>query len=70
MPVLAKIKDTMKKQKIADEIMAQMDFEADSNDPKNVIAVIDKMDELFGFTNILRLLCRTLPISLSKRLGC
>lgn len=33
MPVLAKIKDTMKKQKIADEIMAQMDFEADSNDP-------------------------------------
>lgn len=46
MPVLSKIRDTMKKQRISSDIMSQMDFEADTNDPKNVIAVIDKMDEL------------------------
>ncbi|MDD4292197.1 MAG: hypothetical protein PHX51_08215 [Clostridia bacterium] len=46
MPTLKKIKDTMKKQKIAADIMSQMDFDADSNDPKKIIAVIDKMDEL------------------------
>ena len=46
MPTLKKIRDTMKKQKIKDEIMAQMDFEANCNNPLNIIALIDKMDEL------------------------
>jgi hypothetical protein len=46
MPTLKKIRDTMKKQKINDEIMAQMDFEADCNNPFNIISLIDKMDEL------------------------
>lgn len=46
MPTLKKIRDTMRKQKISGEIMEQMDFEADCNDPRNIIALIDKMDAL------------------------
>lgn len=46
MPTLKKIRDTMKRQKIHSEIMEQMDFNADCNDPQNIIALIDKMDEL------------------------
>ena len=46
MPTLKKIRDTMKKQKIDPAIMEQMDFEADCNDPQNIIALIDKMDAL------------------------
>ncbi len=46
MPTLKKIRDTMKKQKIDDEIMSQIDFEADCNNILNIISLIDKMDEL------------------------
>lgn len=46
MPTLKKIRDTMKKQKISEVIMEQLDFEADSNDPNNVISLIDKMEQL------------------------
>lgn len=46
MPTLKKIRDTMQKQKIDDEIMAQIDFEADCNNPCNIISLIDKMDKL------------------------
>lgn len=46
MPTIKKVRDTMKKLKISDEIMTQIDFEASSNDPSNIIAMIDKMDEL------------------------
>lgn len=46
MPTLKKMRDTMKKQKISDEIMEQMDFEADCNNPHNIISLIDKMDKL------------------------
>jgi len=46
MPTLKKIRDTMKKLKVSDEIMAQFDFDADSNKPENLVAMIDKMDEL------------------------
>jgi len=46
MPILKKVKDTMKKQKIDFETLAKFDFEADSNNPMNVISMIDKMDEL------------------------
>lgn len=48
MPTLKKIRDTMRKQKISCEIMEQMDFEADCNDPYNIIRLIDKMDELLS----------------------
>lgn len=42
------VKSIMQKNKIAPEIIAQMDFEADvkGNNPLPIIAVIDKMDEL------------------------
>lgn len=46
MPTLKKIRDTMKKQKINDAIMEQMDFEADCNNPYNILSLIDKMDKL------------------------
>ena len=46
MPTLKKIRDTMKKLKVSDEIMAQFDFDADSNKPENLVAMIDKMDQL------------------------
>ncbi len=46
MPTLKKIRDTMKKQKIDAGIMAQMDFEADCNDPQNLIVLMDRMDAL------------------------
>ncbi len=46
MPTLKKIRDAMQKNKIDAEIMAQMDFDADCNDPRNLFAVIDKMDAL------------------------
>ncbi len=46
MPTLKKVRDTMKKQKISHEIMAQIDFEADCNNPINIISMINKMDEL------------------------
>jgi hypothetical protein len=46
MPTLKKIRDTMKKQKVDPAIMAQMDFEADCNDPLNIIAAINQMDKL------------------------
>jgi hypothetical protein len=46
MPTLKKIRDTMKKQKINDAIMEQIDFEADCNNPNNIISLIDKMDKL------------------------
>jgi len=42
MPSLKKIRATMEKQKINDEIMAQMDFEADCNDPLNIIGNLRK----------------------------
>lgn len=38
MPTLKKIRDTMQKQKIDDKIMAQIDFEADCNNPYNLIS--------------------------------
>lgn len=46
MPTLKKIRDTMKKYKIDHVIMDQMDFEADCNNPYNIISLIDKMNEL------------------------
>lgn len=46
MPTLKKIRDTMLKQKIDPAVMAQMDFDADCNDPINIKALIDKMDSL------------------------
>lgn len=46
MPTLKRIKDTMLRQKIDPEIMAQMDFDADDNDPRNIVVLIDKMDSL------------------------
>ena len=46
MPTLKKIRDTMEKQKVNHVIMEQMDFEADCNNPYNIISLIDKMDEL------------------------
>ena len=47
MPTLKKIRDTMRKLKISEEVMSQFDFEADSNKPENLIALVDKMDMLF-----------------------
>lgn len=84
MPNLKKIRDTMKKQKIADEIIAQIDFEADCNNPYNVISLIDKMDELLTKEQCLSIMekqgcckggqrdkdCMAFFISLSKRSGC
>ena len=61
MPTLKKIRDTMKKQKISDGIMAQMDFEADCNNPINIISLIDKMDEL---------LTKEQCLSIMEKQGC
>lgn len=46
MPTIKKIRDTMKKHKMSAEIMAQMDFEGNSNTPSDIIALINQMDEL------------------------
>lgn len=61
MPTLKKIRDTMKKQKISDEIMVQMDFEADCNNTQNITTLIDKMDEL---------LTREQCLSVMEKQGC
>lgn len=61
MPTLKKIRDTMIKQKIDDGIMAQMDFEADCNNPVNIISLIDKMDEL---------LTKEQCLSIMEKQGC
>jgi len=61
MPTLKKIRDTMKKQKIDGAVMAQMDFEANCNDPSNVVALIDKMDEL---------LTKEQCLSIMEKQGC
>ncbi len=61
MPTLKKIRDTMKKQKISEEIMEQMDFEADCNNTHNIISVIDKMDTL---------LTREQCLSIMEKQGC
>jgi len=61
MPTLKKIRDTMKKQKINDEIMEQMDFEADCNNPHNIISLIDKMDKL---------LTKEQCLSIMEKQGC
>jgi hypothetical protein len=48
MPSLKKIKESMTNLKIAPEIMAQMNFDANTagNNPLPIIDIIDKMDEL------------------------
>lgn len=51
----------MKKEKIDAGIMAQLDFEADCNNPQNVISLIDKMDEL---------LTREQCLSIMEKQGC
>jgi len=61
MPTLKKIRDTMKKQKINDGNMAQIDFEADCNNPINIISLIDKMDEL---------LTKEQCLSIMEKQGC
>ncbi|WP_313561614.1 hypothetical protein, partial [Ruminiclostridium cellobioparum] len=61
MPTLKKIRDTMKKQKINGEIMEQMDFEADCNNPHNITSLIDKMDKL---------LTREQCLSIMEKQGC
>ena len=61
MPTLKKIRDTMKKQKINDGIMAQIDFEADCNNPINIISLIEKMDEL---------LTKEQCLSIMEKQGC
>ena len=61
MPTLKKVRDTMKKQKINHGIMAQIDFEADCNNPINIISMIDKMDEL---------LTKELCLSIMEKQGC
>lgn len=61
MPTLKKIRDTMKKQKINDEILAQLDFEADCNNPLNVISFINKMDKL---------LTKEQCLSIMEKQGC
>jgi hypothetical protein len=61
MPTLKKIRETMKKQKINAEIMEQMDFEADCNNPHNVTSLIDKMDEL---------LTKEQCLSIMEKQGC
>ena len=61
MPTLKKIRDTMKKQKINGEIMEQMDFEADCNNPYNITSLIDKMDKL---------LTKEQCLSIMEKQGC
>ncbi len=61
MPTLKKVRDTMVKQKISSEIMAQMDFEADCNNPNNIILLINKMDEL---------LTKEQCLSIMEKQGC
>lgn len=61
MPTLKKIRDTMQMQKIDDEIMAQMYFEADCNNPNNIISLIEKMDEL---------LAKEQCLSIMEKQGC
>ena len=48
MPNIKRMGETMKKMKISQDILNQMDFEASTigNNPTSTIAVIDKMDEL------------------------
>ena len=41
MPSLKQLKKSMEKQKISPEIMAQIDFETDRNNPCSFIAAID-----------------------------
>lgn len=61
MPTLKKIRDTMKRQKISADVMEQMDFDADCNDTRNIIAAIDKMDEL---------LTKAQCLSIMEKQGC
>lgn len=61
MPTLKKIRDTMLKQKINNEIMEQIDFEADCNNPFNIISLIDKMDKL---------LTKEQCLSIMEKQGC
>ena len=61
MPTLKKIRDTMKKQKINGEIMEQIDFDADCNNPHNIITLIDKMDKL---------LTKEQCLSIMEKQGC
>ncbi|HHX70796.1 MAG: hypothetical protein PHG08_09185 [Bacilli bacterium] len=61
MPTLKKIRFTMINHKIDHDIMKQMDFEADGNNPYDVISLIDKMDEL---------LTKDQCLSIMEKQGC
>ena len=61
MPSLTQLKKHMEKQKISQDIMAQIDFETDRNNPRSFIAATDKMDEL---------LTKAQRLSVMEQLGC
>jgi len=61
MPSLKQLQKNMEKQKISTEIMAQIDFETDRNNPLSFIAAINKMDEL---------LIKEQRLSIMEQLGC
>jgi len=49
MPVMKKIKESILRQEIPDEILEQFDFtEEKSNHPEPILALIDRMDELLS----------------------